>query len=209
MPKVAIYNIEGKKTGEMDLHPDIFGVKIDKALIHRAVVTQASNMRNTVAKTRDRSEVRGGGAKPWRQKGTGRARHGSIRSPLWRGGGVTFGPQPERNFKRKINKKEKRKALLMALSSKVAESLLILVENLKLKKIKTRDLIEILKKLRVFGKSTLILLTKPDEILFKSAANIPNVKVMLLSALNMIDLLTYDFLLMPKETIKDIEKVYK
>jgi len=184
-------------------------VKIDKTLVHRAAVTQMANMRNTVAKTKDRSEVRGGGAKPWRQKGTGRARHGSIRSPLWRGGGVTFGPQPLRNFKKKINKKEKRKALLMALSSKVKENLLILIENLKLKRIKTRDLLEILKKLPTRGRSVLILLSKPDKIIFKSAANIPNVKVISLSALNIIDLLTYDSLLMSQEVVKEVEEIYK
>lgn len=209
MPKVAVYNLEGKKTGEMDLHPDVFDVKINKVLVHRAAVAQAANMRNNIAKVKDRSEVRGGGAKPWKQKGTGRARHGSIRSPLWRGGGITFGPASERNFKKKINKKEKRKALFMALSSKVKENLLVLVENLKLKKIKTRDLFEILKRLSVSGKSILILLVKPDEILFKSAANIPNTKVILLSTLNIIDLLAYDFLLMPKEAAKEIKEVYR
>jgi large subunit ribosomal protein L4 len=208
MAKTTVKNILGEKTSEIELNPVIFGVKLNEALVHRAVVAQAANARNTVAKTKDRSEVSGGGIKPWKQKGTGRARHGSIRSPLWRGGGITFGPTPERNFQKKINKKEKNKALFMVLSSKVLNNRLVVIEDLKLKKIKTQDLVKILKKLSLLSKKILIVLAKTDKILFKSAANIPGVKMTLSSTLNVIDLLTYDFLLMTNESARMIEKNY-
>ena len=147
--KVNIYNQQAESIGEMELNPKIFDVKISQALVHQAVVAQTANMRQVLAHTKGRGEVRGGGRKPWRQKGTGRARHGSIRSPIWRGGGVTFGPTKERNFKKDINKKMKQKAMLMALSDKVANDNLVILDKLTLDEYKTKkfdDIISTLEK---------------------------------------------------------------
>jgi len=144
MPNVNLYNQEGKEIGKAELTSEIFDVKLNSNLVHQAVVAQTANKRQVLAHTKDRSEVRGGGKKPWRQKGTGRARHGSIRSPLWRGGGITFGPTNERNFSLKINKKAKRKALLMCLSDKAKNERIILVDNLELAEAKTKKFFQIL-----------------------------------------------------------------
>jgi len=144
MSRVTIYNIKKEKIGTLVLPSELFNLKINSNLVHQALVTQMANSRKKIAQTKDRSEVRGGGIKPWQQKGTGRARHGSIRSPIWKGGGITFGPRTQRNFKKKINKKMKRKALLMALSSKLKDNELILINELKLKKPKTKEMAKIL-----------------------------------------------------------------
>ncbi len=138
MPKVKYYNQQAEVLGEMELNPKIFDVKINPALVHQTVVAQMANMRQVLAHTKGRGEVRGGGKKPWRQKGTGRARHGSIRSPIWRGGGVTFGPTKERNFKKDINKKMKQKAMLMALSDKVSSKNLVILDKLTVDEFKTK-----------------------------------------------------------------------
>ena len=156
--KYTIYNQEGKKSGESLLPKEVFNVKINTDLVHQVVVAQMANRRRVIAHTKDRSEVRGGGRKPWRQKGTGRARHGSIRSPLWRGGGVTFGPTKFRVFKKEIPKKIKRKALFMVLSVKAKNNLLILLEDIKLEKLKTKLIAELLKKLPCKNESSLIIL---------------------------------------------------
>lgn len=208
MPKVKVYNMQGKKVGEETLNPDIFNVEINPDVIHRARVAQLSKRRRPIAKVLGRGEVRGGGAKPWRQKGTGRARAGSIRSPLWRGGGVVFGPTPKRTFVKGINKKEKRKALFMSLTDKINKKCLILVDKLKLSNIKTKKILEILNRLPIKGKSTLIILPKPDRIVQKSTDNLVNVKTLLANSLNVIDILKYDCLLMPIESLKVIEKTY-
>lgn len=204
---VTIYNTEGKKVGTAKLPPEIFDVKINPDLIQQAVVTQRANARQILAHTKDRSEVRGGGKKPWRQKGTGRARHGSIRSPLWRGGGVTFGPRKERIFKKKINKKMKRKALFMVLTSKVKDNELILLDKLELKEPKTKLMTNVLEKVKS-SKSVLIVIPKSDANIIRAARNIPHIKTLLADSLNVIDLLSFKYLLMPEDAIKVIEKTY-
>ena len=209
MPRVNIYNTEGKKVGTATLLPKIFDVKINPDLVHQAVVAQLANKRQVIAYTKDKSEVRGGGRKPWRQKGTGRARHGSIRSPIWRGGGITFGPTKERNFGKKINKKMKRKALFMVLTSKVKDNELILLDKLELKEPKTKLIADILE--RIFKKkqkSVLVVIPKKDENIIRANKNIPHTKTLRADSLNILDLLSFKYLLMPKEAIKIIEETY-
>ncbi|MEW6407404.1 MAG: 50S ribosomal protein L4 [Patescibacteria group bacterium] len=208
MLKVKVYNTKGEIVKTKELNPKIFAVEIKQEVIHRVLEAQLANQRKPWAATKDRSEVRGGGKKPWRQKGTGRARAGSIRSPIWRGGGVTFGPQKNRSYFKKINKKEKRKTLFMVLASKVKENHLILVDNLKIEKIRTKDFINILKELPCKGKKVLILYEKPEEKLLKSARNIENIKTLPANSLNIFDILKYDWLLMPLKALEIIEKTY-
>lgn len=200
--------MQGKKVGEEKLNPDIFDVEIKPYVIHRALVAQLSKARRPIAKVLGREMVRGGGIKPWRQKGTGRARAGSIRSPLWRGGGITFGPTPKRVFAKKITKKEKRKALFMSLTDKVEKNCLVLLDRLKLAEIKTKKMVEILNKLPTKEKSILIVLPKSDRIIQKSTANLPNAKTLLADSLNVVDVLKYDYILVPVEALKIIEKTY-
>jgi large subunit ribosomal protein L4 len=214
MLSVNTYNIKGEKIGTTKLLPEIFDVKMNPDLVHQAVVTQLANQRQVIAHTKDRSEVRGGGVKPWRQKGTGRARHGSIRSPLWKGGGVTFGPNKERVYKKKINKKMKRKALFMVLTSKVKDNELILLDKLEIKEPKTKIMAEILKNL--FKKdiknkkqpSILVIISKKDENAIRATRNIPKTKILRADSLNILDLLSFKNLILDKEGIKVIEKTY-
>lgn len=216
MPRVNTYNTEGKKVGTAMLPSEIFDVKINTDLVHQVVVAQLANSRQVIAHAKGRSEVRGGGRKPWRQKGTGRARHGSIRSPIWRGGGVTFGPTKERVFKKKINKKMKRKALFMVLTSKIKDDELILLDKLDLKEPKTKlmskTLEALLKKNLPVGKtgqkSALVVIPKKDEKIIRANRNIPYTKTLWADSLNVLDLLSFKYLLMPKEAIKVIEKTY-
>lgn len=208
MPKVKVYNIGGEEVGDYDLNPKIFDTEIKPEVLHKAVEIQLINRRRAWAKVKDRSEVRGGGKKPWKQKGTGRARAGTIRSPLWRGGGITFGPRKERNYERKISKQEKRKALFMALTLKVKENHFILLDNLVVDKIKTKDFLNILKKLPCDENKTAILYDKPDQKLIKSARNLEKVKTLKADSLNVFDILKYDWLLMPKLALFVIEKTY-
>jgi len=203
--KYVIYNQEGKETGTTLLPKEIFDVKMNPDLLHQTVVSQMANRRQVLAHTKDRSEVRGGGRKPWRQKGTGRARHGSIRSPLWKGGGVTFGPTKERVFKRKINKKTKKQALSMVLSAKVKNNLLLILDlDLKQMPAKTKQMAEIFKKLPLKG-SALIALPKIDLNFIKSTKNIPNIETIEARNLNALDLLLFKHLILPKESIKIIQ----
>lgn len=209
MLNVNVYNIKGEKVGTTKLLPEIFDVEMNPDLVYQAVVTQLANKRQNIAHAKDRSEVRGGGIKPWRQKGTGRARHGSIRSPLWRGGGVTFGPTKERVFKKKINKKMKRKALFMILTSKVKDNELILLDKLEIKEPKTKVMAKILENiLKKRQKNVLVVIPKKDENVILANRNIFYSKTLLADSLNIIDLLSFKYLLMPKEAIKVIEKVY-
>ena len=219
MKEIEVLNQEGEKIGNFTLDEKVFDGKVNITLIHQAVVTYLANRRKGIASTKTKSEVRGGGAKPWRQKGTGRARVGSIRSPLWVGGGITFGPRKERVFKKKINKKMKRKALFMVLTSKVQDKELILVDNLELKEPKTKLLVEILKNLlkKVAKKKDskndkdlkiLLVLPKKDDKLIKASRNIPKTKTILADSLNVLDLLSYKYLFMPKEAIGVIEQTY-
>lgn len=207
MAKVNVYNQEGKIANEMDLNPKIFEVAVKDSVVHQVVVAMMANARQTLAHTKTKGEVRGGGKKPWAQKGTGRARQGSIRNPHWKGGGVAFGPRKERSYKQKINKKMKQKAYFMCLSDKVASGNLIVVENFEAKDIKTKKMAEMMKKLPV-GKKTLLALPMMDEKIAKSAKNIPWLKTVLVSNMNTWEVLKYKYLLMPVESIKKIEEMY-
>lgn len=205
---VDTYNQEGKKIGQTRLPSEVFGVKFNPNLVHQVAVAQAANRRQAIAHTKTRGEVSGGGRKPWRQKGTGRARHGSIRSPLWRGGGITFGPTKERVFKQKINKKMRRKALFMVLSAKAKEGELVVLDDLKLEQPKTKLMAQILKSLPVGSSSCLLALPTTDKTLIRASRNIPKVRPMLARDLNVLDLLSYKYLLMTKEGIKVIKETF-
>ncbi len=210
---VNIYNQKGEKTGQIKLPKEIFEVALNKDLVHQVVVSQAANRRQGSAHTKTRAEVRGGGKKPWRQKGTGRARAGSIRSPIWRGGGVTFGPTNKRVFKKSIPKKIRQKALLMALSSKVKNRSLILLNKLEFKEAKTKEvvrMIEILKsKIKIFKEgSILIVLPEINKNIILSARNIPKVKTIQAKELNALDLLSYKYLIILKKSIEVIKETF-
>jgi len=206
--KITIYDQEGKEAGTTLLPKEIFDVKMNPDLIHQVVVSQMANRRKVIAQTKTRGEVSGGGKKPWRQKGLGRARHGSIRSPIWRHGGVVFGPTKEKVFTKKIPKKMKRKALLMILSAKAKNNLLVLLDKLKLEQVKTKLMAEILKKLPSKNESCLIALPKADKNLILSAKNIPNIKTIQTKDLNTLDLLSFKYLVMPKTSIKIIKETF-
>jgi large subunit ribosomal protein L4 len=207
--KAVIYNQEGKEVGTTLLPKEIFDVKINPDLIHQVVVSQMANRRRVLAHTKGRAEVRGGGKKPWRQKGTGRARHGSIRSPLWKGGGVTFGPTKERVFKKKINRKMRKIALFMVLSAKAKNSLLLILDKLILPEAKTKLMTKILGKLPFKSKtSCLVALPQKNEMIIRVARNIPNLQTVEARNLNALDLLSFKYLIIPKETIKVIKETF-
>ena len=206
--KVSVYDQQGKEVGQALLPKEIFDVKINLDLVHQVVVSQASNRRQASAHTKSRAEVRGGGRKPWRQKGTGRARHGSRRSPLWRGGGVTFGPTNKRVFKKKINKKMRKKALLMVLSAKAKNNLFILLDKLKIEKSKTKLMVDILKKLPCKEESVLIALAVMDKNIILAARNLPRINTCQAKDLNALDLLNFKYLVMPREAIKIIKETF-
>lgn len=229
--KTTVYNQAGEKIKELELNPAIFGVKPKPELIQQAVVAQQANRRQVLAHTKNKGEVRGGGRKPWRQKGTGRARHGSIRSPLWRGGGITFGPTNQRNFSLKINKKAKRKALLMCLSDKAANERIILVDKLELAEAKTKKFFQILlnlklrekknklakktegagvKKAKVSKKlkSVLLVLPKKEEKLYRAGRNLESLGIIQADSLNVLAVLKYKYLLMPVDSLAKIEKTF-
>ena len=210
---VKTYDTNGKEVGQTRLPSEIFDVKINPDLVHQVVVSQMANRRRVIAHTKGRGEVRGGGRKPWRQKGTGRARAGSIRSPIWRGGGVTFGPRKERVFKKKIPKKMRRKALFMVLSGKLKNNLLIVLDELKLEKAKTKFLTKLIEnwKLRIENfkeGSILIALPEYDRNIILAAQNLPGVNTLLAHNLNTLDALSFKYLIMPKESIKVIKKIF-
>ena len=205
MAKVSVYNMEGKEVGNMDLNDAVFGVEINEHLVHMAVVQQLANNRQGTQKAKTRSEVRGGGRKPWRQKGTGHARQGSTRSPQWTGGGVVFAPTP-RDYSFKLNKKEKRAALKSALTSRVVENKFVVVDELKLDEIRTKKFVEVLKNLNV--EKALVVLNDMDEKVIASAANIPTVKTTQTNELNVFDVLKYDTVVVTKAAVATIEEVY-
>ena len=205
MANVAVYNIEGKEVGTMELNDAVFGVEVNEHLVHMAVVNQLANKRQGTQKAKTRSEVRGGGRKPWRQKGTGHARQGSTRSPQWTGGGVVFAPTP-RDYSFKLNKKEKRAALKSALTSRVVENKFVVVDELKLDEIKTKKFVEVLKNLNV--EKALVVLNDMDEKVIASAANIPTVKTTQTNELNVFDVLKYDTVVVTKAAVATIEEVY-
>jgi large subunit ribosomal protein L4 len=206
--KVNVLDQEGKEAGTALLPKEVFGIEINPDLIHQVVVSQMANRRMVIAHTKDRAQVRGGGKKPWRQKGTGRARHGSRRSPLWKGGGVTFGPTKQRNFKKDINKKMRRKAMFMVLSAKAENNLLIVLEKLVLEAAKTKAMASILKKMPFKG-SLLIVLPKLEKNIVRASRNIPDLATIEARNLNALDLLSYKYLLMPKDSIKEIKETFK
>ena len=206
--KISVYNQEGKEVGQTLLPKEIFGLKSNFDLIWQVAISQMANRRKIIAHTKDRSEVSGGGRKPWRQKGTGRARHGSIRSPLWAGEGVTFGPRKERFFKKKINKKMKRKSLFMVLSAKAKENLLLIVDSLAIEKPKTKIIVNILEKLPVKKSSCLIALPKKEDKIIRAGKNVPKVEVKEARNLNVLDLLSFKYLIIPKEAIKVIKETF-
>ena len=205
MANVAVYNMEGKEVDKIELNDSIFGVEINEHLAHMAVVQQLANNRQGTQKAKTRSEVRGGGRKPWRQKGTGHARQGSTRSPQWTGGGVVFAPTP-RDYSFKLNKKEKRAALKSALTSRVVENKFVVVDELKLDEIKTKKFVEVLKNLNV--EKALVVLNDMDEKVIASAANIPTVKTTQTNELNVFDVLKYDTVVVTKAAVATIEEVY-
>lgn len=205
MAKVAVLNMEGKQVEELELNDAIFGVEINEHLIHRAVVAQLANKRQGTQSALTRAEVRGGGAKPWRQKGTGRARHGSIRSPQWKGGGIVFAPKP-RDYSKKMNRKERRIALRSVLTSKVAESKFIVLDTLNFDEIKTKNMINVLENLKV--SKTLIVINEENKNVFLSAKNIQGVHMALTNTINVYDLLKYDTCIVTKDAVATIEEVY-
>lgn len=204
-----VYNQSGKKLKEIKLDPNIFSLKVEDDLINEAVKYQRAAQRQVIAHVKTKAEVRGGGKKPWRQKGTGRARAGSTRSPIWIGGGVTFGPRKNRTFRFKMNKKARRKALFMALSSKIRDKELVLIDRIVLKEIKTKRLDQVLSKLPFKKKSILIILPEHDRKIELSVRNISGVKTLMAWCLNILDLLSYRYILMPTETVAKIKEIYK
>ena len=205
MAKVSVYNMEGKDVGSMELNDAVFGVEVNEHLVHMAVVQQLANNRQGTQKAKTRSEVRGGGRKPWRQKGTGHARQGSTRAPQWTGGGVVFAPTP-RDYSFKMNRKEKRAALKSALTSRVQENKLIVVDELKFDEIKTKKFAEVLKNLNL--DKALVVLNENDEKVVMSAKNIPTVKTTQINTINVYDVLKYNTVVLTKAAAESIEEVY-
>ncbi len=206
MPQVAVYNIEGAKVGDIDLNEDIFGIEPNEYVMHAVVKAQLANKRQGTQSTLTRSEVRGGGAKPWRQKGTGRARQGSIRSPQWRKGGVVFAPKP-RSYRQDINKKEKRLALKSALSTKVAEQQIFVMDNLALPQAKTKEMVKLLNNLDI-NKKALIVVSEDNADVVRAAGNLPNVKTITVGTLNVLDILNYDSFIVTRDEVTKVEEVY-
>ena len=205
MANVSVYNIEGKEVGTIDLNDAVFGVEVNEHLVHMAVVSQLANKRQGTQKAKTRSEVSGGGRKPWRQKGTGHARQGSTRAPQWTGGGVVFAPVP-RDYSFKMNKKEKRAALKSALTSRVEEKKLIVVDEIKFDEIKTKNFANILKNLDV--SKALVVLEDDNKNVELSAKNIPNVKTAKTNTINVYDILKYNTVIATKAVVANIEEVY-
>ena len=217
--KYPVFNQQGKEAGQVLLSKEIFDLKMEPDLVYQVVTSQLSNRRQILAKAKTRGEVSGGGRKPWRQKGTGRARHGSIRSPLWKGGGVTFGPTTNRNFKRKINKKMRRKALFIILSAKAKNKSLLVLDDLKIEEPKTKLMMVIVNKIKSIlipekeAKSTkkeslLLVLSKKDNNIIKASRNIAGVETMLAKDLNGLDLLSFKYLVMPEGALSVIEETF-
>ena len=205
MAKVSVYNMEGKEVGTIELNDAVFGVEVNEHLVHMAVVQQLANNRQGTQKAKTRSEVSGGGRKPWRQKGTGHARQGSTRSPQWTGGGVVFAPVP-RDYSFKINKKEKRAALKSVLTSRVLDNKLIVVDELKFDEIKTKKFQAVMDNLKV--KKALVVIADNDEKITMSARNIPTVKTALVNSINVYDILKGDTLVLTKDAVAKIEEMY-
>ena len=205
MAKVSVYNMEGKEVETIDLNDAVFGVEVNEHLVHMAVVQQLANMRQGTQKAKTRSEVSGGGRKPWRQKGTGHARQGSTRSPQWTGGGVVFAPVP-RDYSFKLNKKEKRAALKSALTSRVQENKLIVIDELKFEEIKTKNFKNVMDNLKLA--KAYVVLSENDEKVVMSAKNLPNVQTALTNTINVYDVMKGGTVVLTKDAVKTIEEVY-
>ena len=205
MANVSVYNIEGKEVGSIELNDEVFGVEINEHLVHMAVVSQLANNRQGTQSAKTRAEVSGGGRKPWKQKGTGHARQGSTRSPQWKGGGVVFAPKP-RDYSFKMNKKEKRIALLSALTSRALEKKIVVLDDLRFDQIKTKAFASVLNNLNL--NKALVVLNDNDKNVILSARNIPTVKVSLTNTINVYDILKYDTLIVTKAAVATIEEVY-
>ena len=206
MPKVDVYDINGKKVSDVELNENVFGIEPNENIVHEVLINYLANQRQGTQSTKTRAEVRGGGRKPWRQKGTGRARQGSIRAPQWIKGGVALGPKP-RSYKYTINKKEKRLAIRSVLSSKVLEKELTVVDKLELKEIKTKSMVKAFADLKLSGK-TLIVLPEKNLNVQASTNNIEGAKTILVNEINVYDLLKYTNLVLPLDTVKKLEEVY-
>ena len=206
MPKVDVLSVDGKKVKELELNENVFGIEPNENIVHSAIVNYLANQRQGTQNTKTRAEVSGGGRKPWRQKGTGRARQGSIRAPQWIKGGIALGPRP-RSYSYKINKKEKRLAIKSILSSKVAEKELVVLDKLELKEIKTANMVKVLNNVKAKGK-TLILLPANNENVCKSSRNIEGVKTLTVDTINAYDLVKYKGLVVTEDTVKKLEEVY-
>ncbi|MCE9585859.1 50S ribosomal protein L4 [Candidatus Uhrbacteria bacterium] len=207
MTSISLYSQDGKAVGELALNEALFGIKPNKALVHEVMVAQRNNARRSIASTKTKGEVSGGGKKPWKQKGTGRARQGSIRSPQWVGGGIAFGPLSERNFSQKVNKKAKRTALLMALSDKVLDKKMIAIESIKTESPKTKVMAEMIKKLPL-DRNTLLVAPASNPSLLRMVRNIPNVKLVTVNSVNLNDVLTYRSVAFLKDAVAAFEKIY-
>ena len=205
MANVSVYNIEGKEVGSLELNDAVFGVEINEHLVHMAVVQQLANNRQGTQKAKTRSEVSGGGRKPWRQKGTGHARQGSTRAPQWTGGGVVFAPVP-RDYSFKMNKKEKRAALQSALTSRVVDKKIVVLDEIKFNEIKTKNFVSVMKNLNLY--KALMVINDNDSNVILSARNIPGVKVSQPNTINVYDILKYDTLVVTKDAVATIEEVY-
>ena len=205
MANVSVYNMEGKEVGTMELNDAVFGVEVNDHLVHLAVVRQLANNRQGTQKAKTRSEVSGGGRKPWRQKGTGHARQGSTRSPQWTGGGVVFAPKP-RDYSIKLNKKERRLAIKSALTTKVNESKLIVLDSFELDEIKTKKFVAVMNNLK--AEKALVVLNEKNDNVIKSANNVPTVKTALTNTINVYDILKYDTLVLTQDAVATIQEVY-
>ena len=206
MPKIDVVDMKGKKVSDLELAENVFGIEPNKAVVHSVLVNYLANQRQGTQSTKTRAEVRGGGKKPWRQKGTGRARQGSIRAPQWIKGGIALGPKP-RSYKYAVNKKERQLAIKSILSSKVLEKELTVVDKLEVKEIKTKTMVKALADMKVEGKTLIILPEKNNEV-YMSSRNIEGVKTILLNNINVFDLLKYTNLVLPVDTVKKLEEVY-
>ena len=208
MATVKLYNQQGKVVGDLELDAKLFAVKPDAALVHEAAIAQGANHRQVLAHTKDRGEVAGTGKKPWKQKGTGRARHGSRRSPIWVGGGITFGPNNERNFTLKMNRKARRKALAMVLTDKLTSEKFFAIDTLKLSAVKTKMFANVLKQLPLGNKKLMVVLEPKNVEAVRAARNLPRVSTISATSLNIVDLLANDCVLATKEAIEVLTKTF-
>lgn len=206
MPKVSVFDMAGKEVSQMELSEAVFGIKPNTAVMHQAVVAYLANQRQGTQSTLTRTEVRGGGRKPWRQKGTGHARQGSIRAPQWRHGGVALGPKP-RDYRYSLNKKVKKLAMLSALSSKVKDGDMIVLDNISVEEYKTKTIVNMLKALGA-DKKAMIVMPSVDEKLIQSASNIPGVQTALVNTINVYDILNHDKFIIVKSAVEKLEEVY-